>query len=146
MRLVTTVFLSLVTFSLLAQEEPPTNNLLLDGFLKLESGAVLPNHSIKIKKENGEVLNVVTTDETGRFRAYFPFDEVLELWCSNTGYHTKILVIDTRSVPKSKQKWGFEYGGFEVTLKPIGLENKGVNRVAILKYSSKVQGFDFELH
>lgn len=137
--------ISLISVSLIAQEQESSNNLLLDGFLKIESGEKLASQKIEIKSSGGHVLEFAHSDEEGRFKVYFPFDEVRELWFSHTGYHTKILVVDTRNVPKSEREWGFEYGGFNVKLEPIGLGNQKTTKVAVIQYSQEVQNFDLEL-
>ncbi|GAB5538018.1 MAG: hypothetical protein Salg2KO_01210 [Salibacteraceae bacterium] len=145
MRLFLVSIICLISLAQMAQEVESKNNLLLDGFLKTETGETLPKHQIDVKSKDGNTLELIHTDVAGRFKVYFPFDEIRELWFSKAGYHTKILVVDTRNVPHSERKWGYEYGGFNVKLESIGLGNHAISRVAAIRYSPEVENFDFEI-
>lgn len=84
------------------------------GFVKEDDSAL--EYAQVTVDEDGTRAVAVETSRRGRFDFEIRYDHVYIVTFKKEGYVPKIIEIDTREVPKDHQRFGHEYGGWEVTL------------------------------
>ncbi len=84
------------------------------GFVK-ESGKGLDRTKVTIQR-GGENLWSTETNNKGRFDFSLDYDKVYTIEFARFRYAPKRIEIDTRNVPPNEQRFGHEWGGWQVTL------------------------------
>ncbi len=88
--------------------------VVIDGFVREDGGNL--EYAKVLVEENGIRVARDETNQKGKFKFDLSYEHLYTVRFEKKGYVTKIIEIDTREVPESHQRWGHEFGGWEVTL------------------------------
>lgn len=110
-----TLILALCLSHCFVQAQDRNANLLVGGRIQDAAGSPLKNASVKVTNEQGESFSVLANND-GTFEFTVPFDMVCRANFYAKKHQPKSIELDTRNVPKTDQKWGYEFSGFIVNL------------------------------
>lgn len=165
--LIASILLALCTLGCgLAQPElgPPTNetntvltqettvasrgDLYIDGLIRHEKKRLDSVHVQLLDWKTGKEISALVTDSTAKFAFSLAFDKQYKVLMSRRGFYHKYMYINTQNVPEAAKAFGFEIGGFVISMLPKSnpLRNSRLLQQPIAKiyYDTSQQGFDFD--
>lgn len=130
--------LSLASLFTFGQDE----NLKIDA--KIVEGRLNPirKAEVIVLDESGTLLQKVPTNFNGRLKLTLDYNEFYVLQFVAEGFQTKVIEVNTMGVQTDCKTFGYEFGGFKITLIPDPTQEPML--VARINYNDACKNFDYE--
>lgn len=130
------------TFSVFGQ----ANQLKIDGKVT-HNGDNVENAKVTLFKDGTEVKQI-RTKASGKFEFFLDLEATYEVHFTKERYVTKIIEVDTYGSPSEQAAFGYEFGGWEVTLfKDFPSLDKSVleGPIGRIHFSEDIMNFDYDI-
>src|SRR5690606_16674068 len=101
-----------------------------------------------ILKLDGQEVEKIITDKSGKFEFLLNFDNIYYLEMTKNGFVTKTLEINTYDAPDAQKEFGYQFGGWQVSLfkEYPGLNTEVLEApVGRIFYDELINNFDYDI-